>query len=58
MSDTLREFSDLADELGDLVKKWKALPPREQAQQEENFRKWHGEIAAKIAALSKPTRDP
>lgn len=58
MSDSLREFSNLVEELSALIEEWKGLTRSERAQKEELFRNRHKEIAAKMAKLPKPQRKP
>lgn len=56
MSDSLSEFSNLVDELSELVKEWQKLPPLERAQKEELFRNRHKEIADRFAGLTTKRR--
>ncbi len=58
MSDSLREFSKLMDELSALIKEWTSMSPTERTQKEEQFRNRHKDIAARIAKLPKPQGKP
>jgi hypothetical protein len=58
MNDSLREFSNLVEELSALITEWKGLTPSQQAQQEERFRNRHKEIAFRMAKLPKPPGKP